>query len=80
MEIYISVGAKCREYYKNSVRSDEAAIFLKRVKEMGYENMDTWETKEKELSSKFSESKYLRYIKRRYDLIINCKVSFLNHG
>ena len=69
-----------KEYYKNNVRSDEAAIILKRVTEMGYENMDIWEIKEKDLSSEFSESKYPRYIKRRYDLIINCKVSLLNHG
>ena len=32
-EIYISWCKECREYYKNSVRSDEAAIILKRVKE-----------------------------------------------
>ena len=79
-KIYLSWCKECQEYYKNNVRSDEAAIILKRVTEMGYENMDIWEIKEKDLSSEFSESKYPRYIKRRYDLIINCKVSLLNHG
>ena len=59
---------------KHEVRmytAEEDAIIIKRVKEMGYENVETWKTIAKELNREMIDTSYLIGIRHRYDLIIN---------
>ena len=51
--------------------AEEDAIILKRVKEMGYKNIDTWKVIAKELNRDIIEPRYLDHIRNRYDLIIS---------
>ena len=51
--------------------ADEDAIILKRVKEMGYENIDTWKAIAHELNREDIDVAYLHGIRFRYDLIIS---------
>ena len=52
--------------------AEEDAIIIKKVKEMGCENIETWKTIAKELNREIIDmSQYLIKIRDRYDLIIN---------
>ena len=51
--------------------AEEDAIIIKRVKEMGYENVETWKTIAKELNREMIDTQYLIGIRGRYDLIIS---------
>ena len=51
--------------------AEEDAIILKRVKEMGYKNIDTWKAIAKELNRDIIQPYYLNHIRNRYDLIIS---------
>ena len=56
---------------KRMYTAEEDAIILKRVKEMGYENIETWQTIAKELNREIIAPQYLNCIRFRYDLIIS---------
>ena len=51
--------------------AEEDAIIIKRVKQMGYENIETWQTIAKELNREMIDTTYLIGIRCRYDLIIS---------
>ena len=51
--------------------AEEDAIIIKRVKQMGYENIETWQTIAKELNREMIDTTYLIGIRVRYDLIIS---------
>ena len=56
---------------RRNYTAEEDAIILKRVKEMGYKNIDTWKLIAKELNRDIIEPRYLNCIRNRYDLIIS---------
>ena len=51
--------------------AEEDAIILKLVKEMGYENIDTWKAIAHELNREDMDVRYLNGIRDRYDIIIS---------
>ena len=51
--------------------AEEDAIILKRVKQMGYSNIDTWKAIAKEINRDIIRTDYLNCIRDRYDLIIS---------
>merc|ERR1712110_1403494 len=55
------------KYEKRMYTAEEDAIIIKRVKEMGYENIETWKTIAKELNREIIAPRYLNDIRRRYD-------------
>ena len=63
------------KHEKRMYTAEEDAIIIKRVKQMGYENIETWKTIAKELNREIISPQYLRNIRRRYDLIISRETS-----
>ena len=59
------------KYERRMYTAEEDAIIIERVKEMGYENIETWKTIAKELNREIIAPQYLNDIRRRYDLIIS---------
>ena len=59
------------KHVRRMYTAEEDAIILKTVKEMGYENIETWQTIAKELNREVVAPWYLKHIRDRYDLIIS---------
>ena len=59
------------KHVKRMYTAEEDAIIIIRVKQMGYENIETWKTIAKELNREIIAPQYLNCIRYRYDLIIS---------
>ena len=59
------------KFQRREYTAEEDAIILKRVKQMGYSNIDTWKAIAKELDRDIILPNYLNCIRDRYDLIIS---------